>query len=134
MKNLILLLYIITPFLVSAQEKPGKLRIENGFFTNRYEIGDKTTPSKQVALHLKQHDTDAYIKWKDANRAQNNFALWSIVGSVGVLVGIFAPETQTKVVGYSAAAVGYGIALVPLINSSSRRQKSIDMYNRKFGY
>ena len=129
-----MLLCFITPLLLSAQENPGKLRIENGFFSTKYEIGDKTTPSKQVASHLKVHDTDAYIKWKAADRAQNNLALWTVVGSVGLLVGVFAGNTQTKVVGFSAAAVGYGISIVPLINSSSRRQKSIDMYNRKFGY
>lgn len=132
----IILLALLFPLIMMAQTetKPPKLRIEQGFLSTRYELGDKTTPSKDVALHLKQYESDAYIKWKDADRAITNELIWTIIGIGGGLVGLFSSEPENQLAGYGVGVVGFSAALVCNINGKSRRQKAIDIYNSKFGY
>jgi hypothetical protein len=134
MKNLLLLITLSLPFFLHAQDKPGKIRVQQGFLSTKYEIGDKTTPAKQVALHLKNYEPDAYLKWKLADRAGTQSLVWSFVGLTGSLIGLFAEDTNIKVFGWSTGLVGASISLIAGISSSSRRDKAIDIYNRKFGY
>ncbi len=136
MKTNLLLTLLFLPLFLTAQTetKPPKLRVEPGVFTTRYELGDKTTPHKEVALHLKKHEPDAYIKWKAADRATNNQLLWTVVGCAGMLTGVFAEKTETKILGYSVGAGGFLISIIPLVNENLRRQAAIDIYNKKYGY
>ena len=132
---LILASFFFTSILYAQTEtKPPKLRIEPGFLSTRYELGDKTTPHKDVALHLKKHEPDAYIKWKAADRAINNGLLWAIVGLGGSLVGIFAEEPEYRLAGLGIGVVGIGATLILEHTEKVRRQKAIDIYNTKFGY
>ncbi len=136
MKTNLLLTILLFPVLIAAQTdtKPPKLRIEPSFLSTKYELGDKTTPKKEVALHLKQYESDAYIKWKAADRSDTNGLIWSILGFAGTMVGIFSEENETSLIGYSTAVVGFSGALICSLNSKSRRQSAIDIYNRKYGY
>lgn len=136
MKYLLFLASFIFISTTNAQTdtKPPKLRIEPGFLSTRYELGDKTTPEKQVALHLKQYEPDAYIKWKDADRAASSSLLWSIIGLGGILVGVLAEEPETRLAGYGVGVVGTSMTLITSISEKTRRQKAIDIYNTKYGY
>ena len=105
MKKFILLLLPI--LFVSAaygqESKPPKLRIQNGFLSDKYEMGDKTAPAKEVALHLKKYEPDAYIKWKAADRAEISALVWSLVGLGGIIVGVTASDNKSALAGYSVA-------------------------------
>ncbi len=132
---LILASFFCTSFLYAQTEsKPPKLRIEHSFFSTRYELGDKTTPHKDVALHLKKHEPDAYIKWKAADRASINGLLWSIVGLGGIVVGVASSESETQLAGYTVGAIGFGMVLITDFSEKAKRQRAIDIYNTKFGY
>lgn len=132
---LILASFFFTSILCAQTEtKPPKLRIEKTFFSTRYELGDKTTPSKDVALHLKKHESDAYIKWKSADRAGNNGLFWAVVGLTGSLVGLLAEKPEYQLAGIGVGLVGVGTAIILENNEKVRRQKAIDIYNTKFGY
>lgn len=122
------------PFFLTAQEKPGKLRIEKGFLSNKYEIGDKTTPAKEVALHLKKHEPDAYYQWKSADKAGNNSLVFALVGLAGMAVGLFSDNTGVQLAGYSGAVLGFTGELICYTNSNKRRGAAIKIYNTKFGY
>lgn len=136
MKLLLLIASFLLPAVAMGQNdtKPPKLRIEPSFLNTKYELGDKTTPAKEVGLHLKKYEPDAYIKWKAADRADNSTLIFMLLGTVGMLVGIAADEPEVQLAGYGAAVVGYSISLGAGISGKSRRQKAIDLYNTKFGY
>ena len=134
MKNLFILFAIFYTAILSAQDKPGKLRIVPGFLSNKYEIGDKTTRPKLVEAHLKTHDPDAYHQWKNANKSDLNGAIFGIIGLTGLATGIFASNNELQLSGYGLAVVGLSGQIVCLINSQKRRTKSINSYNSKFGY
>lgn len=136
MKNLFLLTILFLPLFVTAQTetKPPKLRIEPSFLNTKYELGDKTTPKKEVALHLKQYETDAYIKWKSADKAEVNSLVWSVLGLTALIVGLTAEEPESQLVWIGGAAGAEIISLVCTFNGKSRRQKAIDIYNTKYGY
>lgn len=139
MKKIFTLFLFFIPAFVFSQNtgtavKPPKIRIEPGFFVTRYELGEKTTPANEVKKHLKQHDADAYYKWKSADRAAVNSLLWSIVGLGGIIVGATSDKNDTKTWGFGIGAFGLGVSLVCDFSEKARRQKSIDIYNRKYGY
>lgn len=136
MRQILLFTLLIFPLFIHAQTetKPPKLRIEHGFFVTKYELGDKTTPHEQVASHLKIQDTDSYIYWKAADRADMNGLVWSVVGLGGLLVGVLSEKTESRIAGFGGAAVAMAVSLVCEINGKSKRQKAIDTYNQKFGY
>lgn len=134
MKQIFILALSLLPFLSAAQTTTPKIRIEERMFSTRYEIGDKTTNAKDLALHLKKHDADAYIKWASANRSDRNALLWSIVGLGGVLVGVLSEEQTTQAGGYLVGALGTVFSIGYSIGAKHKREKAIDIYNRRYGY
>lgn len=135
MKFKIILSLLLLPLFLAAQTtKPPKLRIEKTFFATRYELGDKTTPHKEVAQHLKVHETDAYIYWKRADQSANRELGWAVVGLLGAVVGLVSEEPENALLGWSTSAVGFGASLICNLSGNQKRQKAIDTYNVKFGY
>ena len=136
MRYLLMLISLLCVSFLNAQTetKPPKLRIEPSFLHTRYELGEKTTPEKEVALHLKKHEPDAYLKWKAADRASVNGLIWSVVGLGGMLVGLSSIEPETQLTGYTVGAIGFGMVLVTNFSEKAKRQRAIDIYNTKYGY
>ena len=136
MRYLLMLISLFFVVFLSAQSetKPPKLRIEPGLLYTKYELGDKTTPEKEIALHLKKHEPDAYLKWKAADRASINSLLWSVIGIGGMLVGFVSTEPETQLTGYTVGAIGGGMVLVTTLSEKAKRQRAIDIYNTKYGY
>ncbi len=136
MRYLLMLISLFFVVFLSAQSeiKPPKLRIEPGLLYTKYELGDKTTPEKEIALHLKKHEPDAYLKWKAADRAGVNSIIWSVIGLGGMLVGLSSIEPENQVTGYTVGAIGCGMVLVTNFSEKAKRQRAIDIYNTKYGY
>ena len=111
-----------------------KIRFSSGFFSTRYEIGEKDVTEKQVSLHLEKSSPESYYQWKRGRALGNQALVWSIIGTGGMLVGVLSQKTETKLIGYSTAAVGFTGALVCEIASGSKKEKAIRQYNKIAGY
>lgn len=133
MKKIISIALLIIPGYLSAQTTP-KIRIQKGVFSDRYELGEVDTSTKKIGQHLKTSDIDAYLLWNDADKAETSALVWSILGLGGTLVGVLAQDSNNKVLGYGAAAVGFGGTFICTLKSGAKRKRSIQHYNLKFGY
>lgn len=121
-------------FATLADINPPKIRVLKGLWNDRYEIGDKTTAKGKVALHLKEHSSDAYILWRGADKAENKAVVWSIVGLLGTITGAFSENGDSQLLGYGVAALGFSVSLGCIVIGNNKRGKSIKTYNKRFGY
>lgn len=138
MKNTLLPLALLCAFAAFGQTpaaKPEKLRYNVGFFSTRYELGNKDVKAREVRLHLEKHDAAAYHLWRRAEGASRAGLGWSLAGLAGALVGAFATDNAgVSAAGWGVCAVGLTGGLVCSLNEKKRRERAIDGYNRKFGY
>lgn len=133
MKIFSILILTALPFIFYAQNP--KIRYQEGFFSTRYEIGDKDAKHNDVTLHLEKAATpQTYDLWKKGNRQENNAWIWIAVGSGGLLATILYPDSDTQIIGYSTAAVGYSTALVIGLNANKNQKRAIKDYNTANGY
>lgn len=118
-----------------GQAAPPKLRYNPGFFSTRYELGDKDISARNITLHLEKHDAAAYHTWQRANDARKAGWVWCGVAALGAVVGAFSStDTVLPAAGWGVAAVGLTGVLVCDLNEKKRRERAIDGYNRKYGY
>ncbi len=134
MKSLLIVLLAAMPFLLNAQTKPGKFRIESGLFTMKYEIGDTSKTRPQVYDHLQVHDTDAAYYFQRAHNHDVSALITAVMGTGGILVGVVSKDSAVKVMGYGVAVAAYSVSLGFTLASSSNTRKARDHYNIKFGY
>lgn len=118
---------------LQAQSKPQKLRYSTGFFSSKWEIGDKDVKPNEVQLHLDKYDTDAAANFKKAKSLQLQTSIFSLLGSIGILVGALT-EDETALVGYGSGVVFSGIAIGTGVASGKKYKKAMDGYNKKYGY
>lgn len=136
MKNVFTLLLLVLPIILLCQNtetKPAKIRYSNGFFNTKWEIGDKDVVPKDVQLHLDKYDNEASFNFKRADALEKETLIFTLIGSVGMLVGVLAKD-GTSLIGYSSAVVFYGLSLGTSISSKKKYDKAVNGYNKKFGY
>ena len=138
MKHPFILLALLCAFSSMAQTaatKPAKLRYNPGFFSVRYELGDKGVTGKDIRLHLEKHDAGAYHLWRRGDGARSAGWVWCGVAALGAIVGAAtSTDTALPAAGWGVAAVGLTGVIVCDLNEKRRRERAIDTYNRKFGY
>ena len=138
MKNTLLALALLSALSAFGQTpaaKPAKLRYNPGFFSTRYELGDKDVKPPEIRLHLEKHDAAAYHLWRRADGARRSGWVWAAVAGAGALAAAFSDGDEALAAGgWGVCAVGLTGTLVCDLNEKKRREKAIDTYNRKFGY
>lgn len=141
MKPFLILLAIVACVSVpmSAQNKLPKIRFTQGFFTDRYELGEKDVKKPDIRLHLQQHNNEAYYQFRRSESLSTQGTIWFVVGTLAsILVTTQALRSDPPLpIVVSAAGVGvvsYTAAIVCYSISGSKNQKAIDIYNRAAGY
>lgn len=139
MKNaLITALLLLVAIGAGAQNpdslKQPKIRYSAGFFTARYEIGDKDATQEAILLHMEKTSAEGYFHLKRATQMQTNALAWSIVGLSGALVGLLAKKPEAKALGWGAAAIGLGVSFSIDIGAQSKIERGINSYNKQYGY
>jgi hypothetical protein len=84
--------------------------------------------------HLQVHDTDAAYHFQRAKLQEFSGSMISLMGTGGLLLGVFAKDPALQLFGYTVAVGGYGVSLGFRLASNSNRRKARDHYNIKFGY
>lgn len=134
----IILLAFVLLFSISLQSqtetKPPKLRYTSGFFTTKWELGDKDVSEKEVRSHLEKHSSEAYHYWRKAEGNGKTALVFSIIMLGGFITGIVAEKDETQLIGYSVAAGAGIVTLITTLSSSKNADKAVTIYNRKFGY
>lgn len=134
MKNLLLLAFSIAFCSTLLAQAQPKIRYNQGFLSYKFEIGDKDASQKEVKLHLEKTSPNAAEKYHQSEVAGHRALLCSIIMLGGAVVGIVSKDADVQLYGYSAVvAAGVG-TLIFNISRKSKLEKSIDIYNRQFGY
>lgn len=136
MKNILLVFLIAFAASATAQEtsKPPKLRINSGFFTTKYELGDKDIKPKEVRTHLEKTSPEAYYLWRKSESATTSALIFAVAGLGGAVYGLTAKDNTNKAAGFTAAATFELISMFAILSASARQEKAVDTYNKKFGY
>lgn len=117
-----------------TETKPPKLRYTSGFFTTKWELGDKDVSEKEVRSHLEKHSSEAYHYWRKAEGNGKTALVFSIIMLGGFITGIVAEKDETQLIGYSVAAGAGIVTLITTLSASKNADKAATTYNRKFGY
>lgn len=133
MQKVLFIAFMLLPMLVMAQAKPGKFRIQDGFFT-KYEIGDTPATRKTVMEHLSKHDTDAAFYLERSRQNDISAYLWLGVAVAGAVAYAATDDDQIKWGGIGLMGLGGTAGLVMVLVSSNNQKKSQQHYNLKFGY
>lgn len=135
MKNICALtLMMICINVLSAQQTQPKVRYSAGFFTTRYEIGDKDVKQPDVLAHFEKTHVPSYYDFKRGMALETSGMIGLLIGSTGLLTGVLAKGNGVQLVGYSFAVVGSSYSLIALLSSQSKKEKAINAYNKNFGY
>lgn len=113
---------------------PGKLRYSPRLLSTVYEIGDKDVHPNEVTLHLEKTSPKAYYEFKRGRALDLQSTIWSTVGSLGLIVGLYARENNVRAIGYGVGAIGFGVGLSTYIGSQTRIERAVNIYNREYGY
>jgi hypothetical protein len=125
---------LFLPGMAAAQTKLPKLTVQEGFLNDKYSLAEKQTPAKDIRLHLEKNNAQAYHLWRAADKADAAGTVWGLLGLAGVVVAVTAKNTDTALIGSGVGVIGTGGALVCVINTVSKRKKSIKAYNTGAGY
>ncbi len=136
MKQILLAATLLFCFSLHGQteNKPPKLRYTSGFFSTKWELGDKDVSEKEVRTHLEKHSSEAYHYWRKAEGNGKTSLVFSVIMLGGSIAGLVAEKDETKLIGYSVAAGAGIVTLVTTLSGSSNADKAVTTYNRKFGY
>ena len=131
--TLSLLFMSVGLFSQTTAAKPPKLRYTTGFFSTKWELGDKDVTPPEIQLHLDKNDNEAAYNFRRARALSLQSSVFSLLGAVGILVGVFTDDT-VSLVGYGAGVAFSGISIGTGIASKSKYDKAVNGYNKKFGY
>jgi len=136
MKKLFSILIVISlTFNGFSQTKEfAKVRYTTGFFTTKYEIGDKDADEKTVLAHFEKTYPGAYYDFKRGMALDVQSTVSGVIGSAGLLIGLFSKKSGSKAVGYGIGAVGYTYSLIVSIGAKAKKESAINAYNKNFGY
>lgn len=139
MKRIILPLlafFLFSGSLYSQSPTLPKLRVNNGFFSTKYELGDKDIKEKEVALHLEKYSAESYHLWKRSNSLGIQSTIYSIIGAGAFITGFAISENNPKgaVTSYLVSAGAFTASLVTYLGYASKRDKAINTYNKFAGY
>lgn len=138
MKKVLILLILLIAFwsiTAGAQDtKPGKFRINSGFLSEKYEIGDTDATKQEVNLHLDKFDTQASNLFRRGSKLQTNASLWILAGSASLLGAVLSDKPSTSLAWGVSAVTCSGIGLVMELQGGSKKRNSVSLYNHKFGY
>lgn len=136
MKSILLAVALLFSFSLQSQTetKPPKFRYSSGFFTTKWELGDKDVSAKEVRSHLEKHSSEAYHYWRKAEGNATTSVVFSIVMLGGFITGLVSDNEETQLIGYSVAAGAGIVTLVTTLSSGRNAKKAVNTYNRKFGY
>lgn len=140
MKPFILLAFVawsVAP--LCAQNKLPKIRHHSGFFTDRFELGDKDVKRPEIRLHLQQHNNEAYYQFRRSESLSTQGALWMIVGIAGSVLTLTQllkddPNTSIGLTGAGIGIAGYTGSIICFSISGAKQQKALDIYNKAAGY
>lgn len=132
-----LLTWSVAP--LCAQNKLPKIRYSSGFFTERYELGEKDVKKPEIRLHLQQHNNEAYYQFRRSQSLEAQGTVWLILGTAAsVLVLAQAlqdePSVPVLVAAGGVGVVGYTASIICFTIGGTKNQKAIDIYNRAAGY
>ncbi len=141
MKPFLILLALVACITVplSAQDKLPKIRYTQGFWTDRYELGEKDVKKPDIRLHLQKHNNEAYYQFRRSESLEVQGVIWMLVGSIGSAVAIIGATKNDPNVPLVASAAGVGVigytaTIICFSVASGKNQKAIDLYNRAAGY
>lgn len=138
MKKLALLLFILAGCagISIAQDttKWPKLRVNSGFLSTEYELGDKDVSAKDVRLHLEKANPEAYHQWRKSESNATTGLILTLGGAIATLVGATTTESTTGAAAYITAAGLYTGALIASISSGANQKKAVSTYNKFAGY
>lgn len=116
-----------------CQQQP-KVRYSTGFFNTRYEIGDKDANEKTVLAHFEKTSPQSHYLFKRGMALDVQGTVSGVIGTTGLLIGLFSKKTAPQAAGYAIGAIGYSYSLIVTLGSQSKKEKAIDTYNQAFGY
>lgn len=131
--TLSLLFMSVGLFSQTTAANPPKLRYTAGFFSTKWELGDKDVTLPEIQLHLNKNDNEAAYNFRRARALSAQSSVFSLLGAVGLLVGVFTDDA-TSIAGYGAGVVFSGISIGTGIASKNKYEKAVNGYNKKFGY
>lgn len=136
MKKILLAVTLLFSISLQSQTetKPPKIRYSAGFFTTKWELGDKDVSEKQVREHLEKYSSEAYHYWRKAEGNEKTALVFSIIMLGGIITGIVAEKDDTQLIGYSVAAGAGIVTLITTLSGSKNANKATTIYNRKYGY
>lgn len=138
MRTFVIIAITFLAIAANAQTKnPPKIRLQSGFLTSKWEIGDKNVSEKEVLLHLEKHNSEAYYKFRRGRAQGRSAVVWSLVGLTGALVsasGAANDNPTTSIVGSSIIVVGCVGTAVCLLGSSAKKDRAVKIYNTAAGY
>lgn len=139
MKNSILIFLMLAAFGLNAQTttpdpKPPKIRYTAGFFSTRYEIGDKDATTVDIHNHLEKNSSEAYFHWKRGEQLTKNSWIWLGAGAICTIYAIASKDPTDQAIGYLGSAVCLTVSLVQGLSANGRFERGINAYNKQFGY
>lgn len=134
MKWILVFPILLLAFSLQAQNKLPKIRHQESFFADKYELGDKDVKPAEIKLHLEKNNTDAYYKWRRADAQETNTVIFMALATASLLTGVFVKDDNLSLAGYGSAVLFSGISLGTVLASGNNREKAIELYNRAAGY
>lgn len=125
---------MLLTFSAFCQQSQPKVRYTQGFFNTRYEIGDNDADEKTVLAHFEKTHPAAYYDFKRGMALDVQSTVSGVIGSAGLLIGIFSKKSGARAVGYGLGAVGYTYSLVVTFGAKAKKESAINAYNKNFGY
>ena len=133
MKWILVFPILLLAFSLQAQNKLPKIRHQESFFADKYELGDKDVKPAEIKLHLEKNNTDAYYKWRRADAQETNTVIFMALATASLLTGVFVKDDNLSLAGYGSAVLFSGISLGTVLASGNNREKAIELYNRAAG-
>lgn len=131
--TLALLFFSVTLFCQTEVKQP-KLRYSAGFFTTKWELGDKDVTTKEVQSHLEKHSADAYHHWRKSETSGTTSIIFGVIAIGGLIVGMTSENEDTQLIGYGVTIGAGTVSLVSALVSHGHTEKAVTVYNRKYGY
>ena len=137
MKGLLVLILMLATASLNAQPNTStlpKIRFQEGFFSTKWELGEKDVPEYEIGNHLQKHNNEAYYQWRRAKSLETQTVIYLLLASGGILTGALVKSDAGKIAGFSAGGAFAIISLGTAIGSGAKQKRAVNLYNRGAGY
>ena len=134
MKWILVFPILLLAFSLQAQNKLPKIRHQESFFADKYELGDKDVKPAEIKLHLEKNNTDAYYKWRRADAQETNTVIFMALATASLLTGVFVKDDNLSLAGYGSAVLFSGIPRGRVLEAENKRKKGFVLKNGGGGY